>query len=233
MLPRKAHRRTAPLQLHPQAVSWSLLRLLVRIDHLARLVLRRRYHDLGRHVPELADVIALDVLELHLQHARLRPFALRPKRYVADQSLERGFTDVIRQLVVVEGLGGRDRLLQHLKLGVAPGRDVVAQRVDTFRRRPRLIPLHELCHTGVTHLVDRQPEIVVDESVPLSGGQEVPAVFPAGAGMADVTYDPQTRVVTWSISYRGLSGPVTMAHFHGPASPGKNAGPVVPLSKQG
>ena len=73
----------------------------------------------------------------------------------------------------------------------------------------------------------------VSFKVPLSGGQEVPAVFPAGAGIADVTYDPRTRVVTWSISYRGLSGPVTMAHFHGPASPGKNANPVVWLSKQG
>ena len=26
--------------------------------------------------------------------------------------------------------------------------------------------------------------------VPLSGGQEVPPVFPAGAGIADLTYDP-------------------------------------------
>jgi hypothetical protein len=35
------------------------------------------------------------------------------------------------------------------------------------------------------------------------------------------------------IGYRGLSGPITMAHFHGPASPGKNAAPVVWLTKQG
>jgi hypothetical protein len=68
--------------------------------------------------------------------------------------------------------------------------------------------------------------------VPLSGGQEAPPVFPAGAGMADLTYDPGTRVVTWTVTYRGLSGPATMAHFHGPAQPSKNAPVQVWLIKQ-
>ena len=69
--------------------------------------------------------------------------------------------------------------------------------------------------------------------VPLSGGQEVPAVFPAGAGIAELTYDPSTRAVTWSVAYSDLSGPATMAHFHGPAQPGKNAPVLVWLIKQG
>jgi hypothetical protein len=34
--------------------------------------------------------------------------------------------------------------------------------------------------------------------VPLSGGQEVPPVFPAGAGMADLTFDSATRVLTFA-----------------------------------
>ena len=67
-----------------RAVSSSLPGLLVWIDHLTRLVLRRCYHDLGREVSELADVVALDVLELHLEHARLRPFTQGPERHVAD-----------------------------------------------------------------------------------------------------------------------------------------------------
>jgi hypothetical protein len=73
----------------------------------------------------------------------------------------------------------------------------------------------------------------VSFKVPLSGGQEVPPVFPAGAGIADLTYDPSTRVVTWSVAYSDLSGPATMAHFHGPAQPGKNAPVLVWLIKQG
>jgi hypothetical protein len=69
--------------------------------------------------------------------------------------------------------------------------------------------------------------------VPLSGGQEVPPVFPAGAGTADLTYDPATRVLAWTVTYRALSSPVTMAQFHGPAQPGKNAPSVLSLVKPG
>jgi CHRD domain len=73
----------------------------------------------------------------------------------------------------------------------------------------------------------------VSFKVPLSGGQEVPPVFPAGAATADLTYDPVTRVVTWTLSYTALSSPVTVAEFHGPAQPSKNAPPAVAMVKQG
>lgn len=69
--------------------------------------------------------------------------------------------------------------------------------------------------------------------VSLSGSQQVPAVETAGKGMADIKYDPATREVSWTITYSGLSGPVTMAHFHGPADKGANAGVQIWLSKQG
>jgi hypothetical protein len=70
-------------------------------------------------------------------------------------------------------------------------------------------------------------------TVPVSGSQQVPPVQTNGSGTANLTYDPSTRVVTWSITYSGLSSPVTMAHFHGPASAGQNAGVVIWLTKQG
>jgi hypothetical protein len=69
--------------------------------------------------------------------------------------------------------------------------------------------------------------------VPLTGSQEVPSVETAGKGMADLTYDPATRVVTWTITYSGLSGPATMAHFHGPAAKGENAAPQIWLTQKG
>ena len=62
-------------------------------------------------------------------------------------------------------------------------------------------------------LVQAEP---ISFKVPISGGQEVPPVFAAGAGMADLTYDPATRVLTWTVAYSGLSGPATMAQFHAP-----------------
>jgi CHRD domain len=69
--------------------------------------------------------------------------------------------------------------------------------------------------------------------VPLTGAQQVPPVQTAASGTADLTYDAATRILTWTVSYSGLSGPATMAHFHGPAAEGKNAPPVIWLSEKG
>jgi hypothetical protein len=56
---------------------------------------------------------------------------------------------------------------------------------------------------------------------------------PQASGQANVSYDPSTKLAKWTVSYSGLSGPATMAHFHGPAGPGANAPPVIWLSPQG
>ncbi len=73
----------------------------------------------------------------------------------------------------------------------------------------------------------------VSFQVPLNGAQQVPPVQTPGSGSADLTYDPSTRVVTWKVSFSGLSSPATMAHFHGPAPAGKNAGVKVWISQKG
>ena len=52
--------------------------------------------------------------------------------------------------------------------------------------------------------------------VPLTGAQQVPPVQTAASGSADLSYDPATRMLTWSVAYNGLSGAATMAHIHGP-----------------
>lgn len=70
-------------------------------------------------------------------------------------------------------------------------------------------------------------------SVPLTGAAQVPPVNTQGNGTAALTYDPSTRVLTWNVTYSGLSGPATMAHIHGPAAAGKNAGVEVWLSRRG
>ena len=51
----------------------------------------------------------------------------------------------------------------------------------------------------------------------------------AAKGDAAVTYDTTSKQATWQITYSGLSGPPTAAHFHGPAQPGANAGVAVPI----
>lgn len=70
-------------------------------------------------------------------------------------------------------------------------------------------------------------------SVPLSGAEQVPPVETSGAGTAQISYDPEARVVTWSIAYSGLSSPATMAHFHGPADAGANGPVTLWLTKKG
>lgn len=64
----------------------------------------------------------------------------------------------------------------------------------------------------------------------LTGAQEVPPVTTGGNGSADVRYNPSTQTLSWSVSYSGLSGPVTAAHIHGPAPVGQNAGVAIPFT---
>jgi hypothetical protein len=66
----------------------------------------------------------------------------------------------------------------------------------------------------------------------LSGANSVPRNNSNGEGDAKITLDTATRTVSWKITYKGLSGPASMAHFHGPAAPGTNAGVAVPIPVQ-
>ena len=63
----------------------------------------------------------------------------------------------------------------------------------------------------------------------LDGKSEVPPNASAGTGTADIDYDAATRKLSWKLTYSGLSGPATAAHFHGPADPGTNAGVAVAI----
>src|SRR5437660_5043816 len=81
------------------------LRFAVRVDQIARFVLRRVDDHLGREVAKLLDAVALDVLELNQQHAIFRPFPLVAELHVADHAPERSLAHVIRQHIVLSPLG--------------------------------------------------------------------------------------------------------------------------------
>jgi hypothetical protein len=66
----------------------------------------------------------------------------------------------------------------------------------------------------------------------LSSDAEVPPEVSQAKGVAKLTWDPATKVVTWEITAAGLTGPATMAHFHR-APPGKNGSVTAWLSVQG
>jgi len=63
-------------------------------------------------------------------------------------------------------------------------------------------------------------------SFPLEGSQEVqtPPVMTQATGMADVLLDTDTNLLSWDIQFQGITSGVVLAHFHGPAPAGMNAG---------
>ena len=63
----------------------------------------------------------------------------------------------------------------------------------------------------------------------LNGASEVPPNDSTGTGAVEATLDTSAKTLGWTITYSGISGDATAAHFHGPAAEGANAGPVVPI----
>ncbi len=64
----------------------------------------------------------------------------------------------------------------------------------------------------------------------LSGANEVPAATSNGTGTLSANLDKKTSVLSWTVTYSGLSGPATGGHFHGPAKAGQNAGVALPFT---
>ena len=59
-----------------------------------------------------------------------------------------------------------------------------------------------------------------------SGEQEVPAVTTTATGNLTGSYDTVSKQLIYSISWTGLSGDASAAHFHGPALAGESASPL-------
>lgn len=106
--------------------------------------------------------------------------------------------------------------------------------------------LHTATNTGLLALVlalgacSSQPmqttasETATSLNVALSSSlfaqNEVPPVMSTASGTVEAYLNKRTNLLSWTVNYAGLSGPVTAAHFHGPAVVGKNAGVVVPMT---
>lgn len=63
-----------------------------------------------------------------------------------------------------------------------------------------------------------------------SSAQETTAVTSSGTGTVSGTYDANTNILQYNVSWSNLTGTATAAHFHGPAPAGQNAGVVVPFT---
>ena len=63
----------------------------------------------------------------------------------------------------------------------------------------------------------------------LKGPAEVPPTNSPGTAKAEIAFDTSSRTVKWVLAFRNLSGHPTAAHFHGPATQGENADPVLDI----
>jgi hypothetical protein len=102
---------------------------------------------------------------------------------------------------------------------------------QTYNRRSVL----GYCTAGVATLltlVSRSQAATTQFKASLNAASEVPPNSSAGTGSVTATYDSGTKTLSWNGTYSGLTGPVTVAHIHGPAEAGKNAGVVFWLSQK-
>lgn len=76
----------------------------------------------------------------------------------------------------------------------------------------------------------KPPDAVYSISGTASGDQEVPSVSTSATGTLSGSYDTVSKRLIYSISWTGLSGDATMAHFHGPALAGETAPPLETLT---
>ena len=73
---------------------------------------------------------------------------------------------------------------------------------------------------------------IVHFAATLTGKDEVPANASTATGQVTAELETTERALAYRATYQGLSGPATMAHFHGPAAPGANAPPVITVGDQ-
>jgi hypothetical protein len=70
---------------------------------------------------------------------------------------------------------------------------------------------------------------IVPLKASLIAASEVPAKDSPGRGTLSGALDTDTNEFRYHVEFSGLTGPVTAAHFHGPAAEGVNAKPQIPI----
>ncbi len=70
---------------------------------------------------------------------------------------------------------------------------------------------------------------IVTFTAALSGAAQVPPADTPAIGMVEARFDTVTQMFSWQVTYGGLIGQPTAAHFHGPSFIGENAGVAVAL----
>ena len=73
---------------------------------------------------------------------------------------------------------------------------------------------------------DGTEKLIRNDNIVLNGAQETPPVTTTASGKAVAEYNKDTRILTYTVNWTGLTGPVAAMHIHGVADPGAPAGVV-------
>src|SRR4029079_1426713 len=137
----------------------------IRIDQSAGLGFRRPHDRLCLAVAELIEIVGLRVLDLGPGHARLRPLSVLTEGEIAGHGLEACFVHVGGELVVVETLGFRHGLGQHLAGGIGERSPGEAKRVDAGGRGLGAVAPEEVGRARNFRSVARSEVLAGDQAV--------------------------------------------------------------------
>ena len=73
--------------------------------------------------------------------------------------------------------------------------------------------------------------VITQTTLAMGPDQEVPPNKSAASGNADAAYNKETKMLTYTLNWTGLTDKPTMAHIHGTAARGVNAGVKHDLTK--
>jgi len=95
--------------------------------------------------------------------------------------------------------------------------------------RPTVLTARSLAFLFVAMLVSPAGATIINVSASMdcaqaNAGAGTCAAGGTGTGTALLTYNDTSGDLSWNVTWSGLSGTTTVAHFHGPALPNQNAG---------
>lgn len=83
---------------------------------------------------------------------------------------------------------------------------------------------------GALLAVASAPAEILHFRATLAPSSEAPPSERRAAGFAELTLDTESKMLSWKVSYSGLSGPVIGADFRAPPEPGSSAVATMPMT---
>src|SRR5213594_445816 len=193
--------------------------------------MKQKQKSFDRQMNRLSSVSALLVLTLRTVLPKTILFAMLvgavlSAGHVAKAQSPPGFTELTDKAIGV-GLtwtGGAGPFLLQKKVDLSD-----PKWVNVITTSNRSMILAKEAQSAFLRLQNQTTNTVLAFTVFMNGASEVPQVTNS-SGTAIGALSLEGSNLTYYVSFSGLSGPATAAHFHAPATPTNTAGVLVGLS---